>query len=89
MARIIIEAFGRAWLFEAQTASLDEPGQGEVTETAPDRDPHSTTGAQVEHGHGADSFANDVTVYGGQSGKPCAFGFSVNLHEQNSAPGGI
>jgi hypothetical protein len=82
MARIIIEAFGRAWLFEAQTASLDEPGQGEVTETAPDRDPHSTTGAQVEHGHGADSYTSDVV-------SRRAFGFSANLHEQNSAPGGI
>ena len=62
--RVIVEVFGRAWMFEGQSVKLAAPGevssQSEGFEQAPPHDPHGTLSAQVERGCGADSFTSDV-----------------------------
>jgi len=60
--RVIVEAFGRAWMLTLQGAKIVTPGEVEDDEfeQAPPIDPHGTGGCQVERGPGADAFTSDV-----------------------------
>jgi hypothetical protein len=65
MVRLIVEAFGRAWVASLDSAKVVEPAQEK--EEKPDFqyapvDPHTVAGCHVEHGPGADSFNSDVTA---------------------------
>jgi hypothetical protein len=57
MARVIVELFGRAWLFEAHTGKVvEDDGQ----DAAHQHDPSGTTSAHIERGPGASEYSTDV-----------------------------
>lgn len=63
--RLIAEVFGKAWMFEFQSAKLVDPDEGSGEEEEFDRapvDPHSVGGGQIERGPGADSFVSDIVA---------------------------
>jgi hypothetical protein len=65
--RVIVELFGRTWMFTLQSARLTECEVSSQTgefEQPPPPDPHGVHGGQFEQGAGCDAFTSDVVARG-------------------------
>ena len=63
--RVIVELFGRTWMFTVQSARLSDcevSSQPAEFEQAPPQDPHAVHGGQFEQGSGADAYTSDVVA---------------------------